>query len=332
MDPYVFTPPPTPPTTQDPTNFDARADALVAWLVTLTTEHQAFANLLAPMFSQLALAAAPGGIVLTYTFDGASAAVGDPGNGKLRLNNLTQGSATAALADNLDNQGVSAAPRLALLTSTSAIKGTVFIYQVGNPLKWMVATATANTAAAGYANIALSNVQVSAANPFDNGADLVMILVPKGDKGDQGNVGPASAWVLDNTFNPTGTPNLITLAVPSGFNDLKFEIDGVVPSGVDVLYMAVSTNGSTFSSLIPVNTGNLAAFYGNVELAAYNTTMPIIRGAVSGALGGAPAASSAGQIGVGNARVASAVTHVRFGLGNGANTFVAGGAIRTYRK
>ncbi len=268
-------------------------------------------------------------LMATYTFD-ASTAVADPGPGKLRFN----AGSTALLADAVDNLGMTAVGRLSRLTGTSTRKGSIAVYKSGDPTASVLADVTLATAvggAGGYYNLTLTNFVTTGAALAD-GDDVVLVIQTNGDKGDQGNVGPASAWVLDNTFNPTGTPNLITLAVPSGFNDLKFEIDGVVPSGVDTLYMAVSTNGSTFSSLIPVNTGNLAAFYGNVELAAYNTTMPIIRGAISSALGGAPAASSVSQLGVGNARVASAVTHVRFGLGNGANTFVAGGAIRTYRK
>lgn len=165
-----------------PAQWDAEMIAFLEWMQALPPE----LNALVPF---LASAAGPSGIFVTYTFDGASASVADPGAGKLRLNNLTQGGATAALADNVDSLGVSATGRLARLTSTSDLEGNILAYKVGDPTKWLMGGVSANTAASGYYNMTLTDVEVSTANPFADGDSLVMIIMPKGDKGDKGDTG-----------------------------------------------------------------------------------------------------------------------------------------------
>lgn len=325
MDPYVFTAPPTPPSTSDPTNFNSRADALVAWLVTMTTEHQAFANELSPLFSELALAAGPGGIVMTYTFDGASASVADPGAGKLRLNNLTQGSATALLADNADNLGVSATGRLALLTSTSTIKGTVFAYKVGDPTKWLLASATANTAASGYYNITLTGTQVSSANPFTDGDDVVLILVPKGDKGDTGATGATSLWTTDATYPITGTPTLVTIPLPTGAATCRLSFEDVTIASTQSLTVALSTNGSSFGTAAGFGSASGTLFTGFLTLEGLGRNRLSLEDRV---VAGASVPSSPNMSGEGppNQRFATTTggaTHIQFAV-NGGLTFTGG--------
>ena len=331
MDAFTFTAPPTPPTTQDPTNFDPRADALVDWLVTMTSEHSSFAVVLAALVPQLALAASPGGIVLTYTFDGASATVADPGNGKLRFNNLTQASATALLADNADNLGVLATPRLALLTSTSTIKGSVFIYKATDPSRWMLGQASANTAASGYYNITVGSVQVSTANPFTDGDDLVMILVPKGDKGDTGATGPASGWVLDSTTPVSGSPAAITLALPLGYSDIKIELDGLVPSTATSLSLAASANGVTFSSFpLTIRGGSNSLFVGCIELIGYRHELTHVLAAIGSSAISSPEGTVSTSEPAGLFRTTGGMSHARLGLGAGNFTNV--GNVRVYRR
>lgn len=327
-DPYVFTPPPTPPSTNDPTNFNTRADAFLGWFPTNSAEMQGFADELATYFSQLAQAA-QGGIVVTYTFDGASASVADPGNGKLRLNNLTQASATAVIADNADNIGVSATGRLALLTSTSTIKGTVYIRSALDPTKWLVGLASANTAASGYYNITIGSVLTSGANPFTDGEDLVVMLTPSGDKGSQGDPGVSSAWTLDTTYNVTGSPTLITFTTPAGYSDLKFEFDGVVFSTSTGLLAAASVNGSTFGAAAQLVSG-YAGVNGALIVHGY-------RGEISGAVPCLSASALASPDGaaqsVGSAaewKHTGGMAALRFSLGSG--NFGTAGTIKMYRK
>lgn len=256
MPAQTFTAPPTAPTTQNPTNFDALADLLVAWLSTMTAEHTTFSAYLATLVPQLLLAAAPGGIVLTYSFDGASAAVANPGNGKLRLNNLSQSGATAMLANNLDSLNVSATPRLSMLTSTSAIKGTVFVYKGGDPTKWLVGRASANTAATGYYNITIGSVQTSTANPFTDGDSLVMILVPQGDAGGQGPQGPTALWTTDATYPISGSPALITIPLPTSAATCRLRLEGLALSASSQLVMSLSTNGGSSFGTGQILAGN----------------------------------------------------------------------------
>ncbi len=311
MDPYVFTPPPTPPSTNDPTNFDVRADALVAWLVTMVTEHQAFANQLAPLFGQLAQAAEPGGITLTYTFDGASASIADPGAGKLRLNNLTQASATAVLADNLDNIGTSATGRLALLTSTSTIKGTVYIRAALDPSRWLLGLASANTAASGYYNITIGSVLVSSANPFTHGEELVVTLIPKGDKGDTGLTGATSLWTTDQTLNPSGQ-NVVTIALPTGAATCRFRLENLGLSTSQTVTLAFSTNGSTFGSQTSFDPSNVSNYSGTITFEGLGRDILDFRGMLdSSGVPTSPDARSIGNLFQGYAKVTGGATHVR---------------------
>lgn len=327
-DPYVFTAPPTPPSTNDPANFNTRADSFLGWFPTNSAEMQAFANELSTYFSQLAQAA-QGGIVVTYTFDGASASVADPGNGKLRLNNLTQASATAVIADNADNIGVSATGRLALLTSTSTIKGTVYIRSALDPTKWLVGLASANTAASGYYNITIGSVLTSGSNPFTDGEDLVVTLVPKGDKGDQGDPGVSSQWTLDSTYTVTGSPTLITFTTPSGYSDLKFEFEGLTFSASADMRIAGSTDGSTFGSATALFTG-LAGASGIVLITGY-------RGEYSGALAaiGSSAISSPNSALTGTStsvalRHTGGMAATRFSLSTG--NFGTAGTVKMFKR
>lgn len=279
-----------------PAQWDDEMMAFLEWMQALPPE----LNALVPF---LASAAGPSGIFITYTFDGASALVADPPDGKLRLNNLTQSGATAALADNVDNLGVSATGRLARLTSTSDLEGYVLAYKVGDPTKWLMGGVSANTAASGYYNMTLTSVEVSTPNPFADGDSLVLILVPKGDKGDTGatpDIGPhlivrdektagssggsASAGVNTRTLNTT-VRNVISgasladnqITLPAG----TYHVEARAPAfgvGVNQLYL-YNVNDSTVAAIgeaanaVDIGaqgyyTGSLACLAGEFTVAA----------------------------------------------------------------
>ena len=275
---------PIAPSADRPSTFDAEMFALLQAL-------EDFPDQVNALVTFLASAAMPGGIVIPYTFDGSSASVADPGNGKLRLDNLTQGSATAALADNLDNLAVSATGRLALLTSTSTIKGYVFVYAVGDPTKWLLASATASTAASGYYNITLSGTQVSGANPFTDGDALVMILVPKGDKGD------GAVWSTFNTPTLTGSSITFQSLIPANSNDLKFDFDAVTnTSGLSAPTISLSANGSSFSTAVKLTTGAVIRATGSVNIRRHRANIVVVESALVDASLTSPAGQTASPI------------------------------------
>lgn len=209
-------------------------------------------------------------LMLTFTFD-PSTTIADPGDGELRIN----AGLTAIAADNLDNLGMSTTARLGRLNSTSAIKGEVAVYKAGDPTARLLGDVTLATAASGYYNLALSNVTVLG-DAFEAGDALIMSIQVTGDKGDTGATGPTSNWTLDTSYTVSGSPSLITFMTPPGYNDLKFEFDGIVFSTSTGLLGAASTNGSTFGTAAQLVSGYAGAF-GVVSVMGY-------RGDISGGL------------------------------------------------
>lgn len=264
----IITPLPDPPQTSDPANFDPDADAFIAALPTFVTQ----ANLLE---ATLTASAAPGGIVATFTFDGLSAADSDPGTGKLRLSNLTQGSALVIRADNTDNLGVSAVSRFARITSTSAILATVTLMKAADPTKWFIGNATLVATPAGYTNITVQDVIISGANPFADGDALVMTIIPKGDQGDPNN------WQNDGSVvTVSGSPSTITMTgFSSLFSNLKVDM-ALVPSTSAILNIAYSVDGSTFSGTQPLTSAQ-AGFYGSLILTDYRGDRPLFEARTS---------------------------------------------------
>src|SRR5262249_8141842 len=79
--------------------------------------------------------AAGGAITIAYTFD-TTTSNADPGNGKLRLNNATENTATATYADLLDSAGSDWTAVLDTLdASTSTVKGQLRLSNANDPTK-----------------------------------------------------------------------------------------------------------------------------------------------------------------------------------------------------
>ena len=79
-----------------------------------------------------------GGISLRYVFDGTSQADSDPGDGKLRLGQVVQSTATAIRADLLDAGGVNVAALLDQLdASTSSVKAQVRLMKEFDPSRFI---------------------------------------------------------------------------------------------------------------------------------------------------------------------------------------------------
>lgn len=176
-----FTAAPTPPSTSDPNNFNARADAFLAWMATFGTQAEAYGAFLA--------AANMFGVVIPYTFS-TTTTDSDPGAGVLRLGSATQNASTVIRADNLDSLGLDAAALINFMSAgTSTIKGVIRLMKAGDSRVWIYASVSAVAAPTGYKNITISVISSSSTNPFADGDAVILAFVPKGDKGD---VGPAS--------------------------------------------------------------------------------------------------------------------------------------------
>ena len=268
-------------------------------------------------------------LMATYTFDAATA-VADPGPGKLRLN----AGSTALLADAVDNLGMSAIGRLSRLTGTSTRKGSIAVYKSGDPTASVLADVTLATAvggAGGYYNLTLSNV-VSTGAALADGDDVVLVIQTNGDKGDQGNAGVASQWALDSTVNISGSPSLVTLALPTtGFSDIKIEVDGLAPSPAAALTIAASTNGSTFGAFPISLTGSASLLTGFILLTGYRQELTAMQAQfqTSGALS-SPEGMANTSPPVGVIRNTGGLSHVRLGLSSGA--FTNTGAVRVYKR
>lgn len=180
------------PSTNDPINFAAEADALLgAALPARITEMNTWAtqaNALAAALNNIASGAAAS---IQYTFDTATGDV-DPTSGKLRLDNATQNSATTIRANLLD---VNEATWTALLDtfddSTSTIKGYISLQKASDASKWLLFSVSALASPSGYKNITVANIASSAASPFANSDAVLLKFTRNGDKGDTGATGAA---------------------------------------------------------------------------------------------------------------------------------------------
>lgn len=173
-----FTPAPTPPSTSDPTNFNARADAFLSWMSTFATQSEGYGDFLA--------AANMFGVVIPYTFS-TTTTDSAPGAGGLRLGSATQNASPVIRADNLDSLGLDAAALINFMSAgTSTIKGVIRLMKAGDSRAWIYASVSAVAAPTGYKNITISVISSSSTNPFAEGDAVILAFVPKGDKGDTG--------------------------------------------------------------------------------------------------------------------------------------------------
>lgn len=129
-------------------------------------------------------------VSIPYTFS-TTTTVADPGVGTLRLNQATQNTATAVLADLSDANSIDVTNVLALFDdSTSTVKGFLRIVKLGDATDWLLFSVSAMTTPAGYRNITVTNVASSAASPFADGDDILVEFARTGDKGETGDPAP----------------------------------------------------------------------------------------------------------------------------------------------
>lgn len=147
-------------------------------------------------FIILALPAAASADVLGvngHYYKWATSTSGDPGSGKVAVNNATLSSATGLQISETDAAGAGVGGALALWDdSTSTTKGTLFIYKVGALSTFCCYTITGSITDSGdYDEFTLTH---AASNGTFAAGDVVSVLfVPKGDKGETGTTGATGA-------------------------------------------------------------------------------------------------------------------------------------------
>lgn len=128
-------------------------------------------------------AAAP--VVIDYSLDPSSTADSDPGSGKLRPNHATAASVTTFYFDDMDRLGNSQAAELATWddSTSSGVKGKLYIVDMTTPANRWTYDVTAYTAASGYSKVTVTHRAGAAAWPTGN---VGLLFVPRGDKGADG--------------------------------------------------------------------------------------------------------------------------------------------------
>jgi hypothetical protein len=128
-----------------------------------------------------------GAYAIPFVVDATGVTEIDPGAGKIRFNNGSQGSATALWVDILDLTGASAAATLDMFAaSSSTVKGTLRLVKQGDASKWAIYNLVAIFTSTGYRALSVSPVASSTAAPFSNGDAVLLNFQRTGDKGDTG--------------------------------------------------------------------------------------------------------------------------------------------------
>jgi hypothetical protein len=175
----IFTTPPQIPQRGARSTFSDAVDAFLQWMGALPAMLDTF-------LAQLSTLAAGGANSLPYIFD-SSIADSDPGAGKVRLSNTSQGSATVLRIDPVTAAGVNvSALLLSLLAGTSSNKASLRLQKRGDPTRWLLFDVSTGSGS-GYFNLTVTPRASSAPAPFANGDDLMLFFDKIGDKGDVGN-------------------------------------------------------------------------------------------------------------------------------------------------
>lgn len=292
------------PSSSDPANFDERADAYYGHLPTFVAQLNALAALLAET------AAPP--ISIPYAFS-ATTTVADPTDGKIRLNNATQASATALLADLVDGVGLTVTGLLDQFDdSTSTIKGYLRLTAVADPLKWLVFAVTALASPSGYRNITIQSGVGSGPSPFADGDLVTMSFVPKGDKGD---TGPAAGWTdVLSGGNLTGLSQFTLSSIPTSHSDLAIRFDYTTGVSSVSPTVSVSSDGVAFST--PVSFMNTVP-NGTLWLLVndYRSDRPVLQAMGTGTPSAPPSGGSMQNYGGASLACSGGISSLRVGGG-----------------
>lgn len=124
-----------------------------------------------------------GAITFDYLFNTATSNA-DPGSGKLALNNATESGATAIYINTTTHDGNAVSAVLATLAdSSSTIKGQFRLINKADVTKFLIFNITALISHIGYDEFTIANTASSAASPFANNDELLLMFSRVGDAG-----------------------------------------------------------------------------------------------------------------------------------------------------
>jgi len=142
--------------------------------------------------------------------------MGDPGTGKMRLNNTTITSATKLWIDYLDDNGTQLQNFLTTIDdSTSTIKGHFRISNKTNSAKFALYTISGLTDRTGYFEVDCAYVSGSTSS-FNDSEDIVITFARTGDKGETGAVGPQGPQGPQGPEGPQGPQGVVGPQGPQG--------------------------------------------------------------------------------------------------------------------
>lgn len=201
-----------------------------------------------------------------FTFD-TSTTASDPGAGKIRFNNGTLSSATAAYVDVLDANSADVSGWLAgLSASTGTVKGTLRIQSLTTPTKFAEFNLTAATNSTGYYTLALSYVSPASAPTFTASEAVSLIWSRAGDLG------------------PTGAGSTVFTAVNGvSVGTARATLNFITSDGMSISAVDNSGAGRTDITLTPSFASAVAT-----PLVTSNTTLTLTQaGALLNSTGGA---------------------------------------------
>lgn len=226
------------------------------------------------------IGSAGGAISIPYVFS-TTTTDADPGNGFLRLSNLTQNIAAVLRADLAGSDGSDWTAVLdTLAASTNPTKALIRIFKTSDPTKWLLASMSALASPAGYRNLSISVIGSSSTSPFANG-DAVMFCAErignKGDKGDDGNAATVEIGTVESV--PANVPASVTNSGTPAAAVLNFEIpaglDGFLP-GRRFAFSTTTTDADPGAGTVAFNHGTIGSvttlFIDNQESAGADVT------------------------------------------------------------
>jgi hypothetical protein len=225
-----------------------------------------------------------GAMTLDYIVDTTSIANSDPGSGKFRFNNATQGSASNIFINYTDNNGQDETTLLQTLNSSLVGAQTVSnvrIVKKSDLTKWIYFKIGINVSNVGYQTINCTQIAQSGVNPFVNGDECLLAfgtVGPQGPQGFQGAPGfdgedgdppwmpaPPPVWPSAYGFAYTGTNPAVVAGtfitcpydtvlfsknITFGSNKFTIQIPGI--------YEVMASVAFTFSGTDTLVTGNYA--------------------------------------------------------------------------
>lgn len=209
----------------------------------------------------------------------------DPGSGKLGFDNSTLSSATTLFVSETDAAGGPMSNVLALWDdSTSAVKGTLYIYKVGQLSTYCVfALSGTRTDATNYSKFSVTHAASNGTFAADD--QLAVIFTAKGDQGDPGAglewQGPwltATAYAIADGVKNGGSSYICTVAHTSGASTEP----GVGASWATVWDVIAEKGaaGSGSGDMVAANNlsdvANAATAFANIKQAASETATGVV--------------------------------------------------------